>query len=379
MRNKVIVIGGVHHNTLGVIRSLGYVGIKPYVIITTTDKNPYICHSKYIEKYWILTHDSEIISLLLEKFGREKDKPIVIACADFLAAILDQHREELLSKFFIPGSVKGLLTHYMNKETMRQLAEESGLRTPRSFVLDQKNPQPVPIPYPWIIKPLVSMEGSKMDISRIYSDEDWKAYQESNHCEQIQIQQLIDKDFEYQLIGCSIGGGETLIIPGVSHCIHPSPVTNTGFLRYEPLKDAVVNFDACRKFMATVGYEGLFSMEFLRGKDGKDYFMETNFRNDGNAICVTAAGVNLPALWVKYCLGERIDTEKQKVTKTVYANPEINDFYMMATRRISFGEWIRDLRKTDVFMEYAKTDPKPFRVYARQYAWHIIKKILHIK
>lgn len=34
------------------------------------------------------------------------------------------------------------------------------------------------------------------------------------------------------------------------------------------------------------------------------YFLETNFRNDGNAFCVTESGVNLPVVWVKACLNE---------------------------------------------------------------------------
>ena len=37
--NKVIVIGGFHHNTYGLIRSLGEAGIKSYVILEP-------CHPK---------------------------------------------------------------------------------------------------------------------------------------------------------------------------------------------------------------------------------------------------------------------------------------------------------------------------------------------
>ena len=47
---KVIVIGINHHNTLGVVRSLGYKGLKSHVIIMCRQKNPYVCYSKYIVK-----------------------------------------------------------------------------------------------------------------------------------------------------------------------------------------------------------------------------------------------------------------------------------------------------------------------------------------
>lgn len=48
--NKVIVIGGFHHNTYGLIRSLGEAGIKSYVILEP-------CHPKmnwlFVSKYII--------------------------------------------------------------------------------------------------------------------------------------------------------------------------------------------------------------------------------------------------------------------------------------------------------------------------------------
>lgn len=111
----------------------------------------------------------------------------------------------------------------------------------------------------------------------------------------IVIQEYIEKEIEFQLIGCSLNSGETIIVPGVSIILRQPSNTNTGFLKYVSLKEFQYSgIENCKQFIKTIGYSGLFSMEFLRGKDGKDYFMEINMRNDGNAICVTAAGVNLP-------------------------------------------------------------------------------------
>jgi len=376
---KVIVIGGVHHNTLGVIRSLGYQGIRPYVICTTTEKDPYILHSQYIKQFWIMRED-KLVDFLVCTFHDEEEKPIIIACADSLASLLDVNLNLLREYFLLPGSsVQGRLTKFMDKETMRNQAIQSGFLTPDSVVADLRSNTEIHLPFPWIIKPLVSKNGSKTDIRRIYNQQDWRQYKQEMHYEYVQVQKLIDKDFEYQLIGCSLSGGTILIIPGVARCINPSKVTNTGFLHYEPLDGWNLPIESCRKFMKAVGYEGLFSMEFLRGKDGKDYFMETNFRNDGNAICVTASGVNLPMIWVKYKSGENINELNSIVCKSVYANPEFNDFYLMATRQISFSAWLRDIKNTDVFMEFDGTDPKPFFVLLRQYFIHCIKRVLHFK
>lgn len=48
-----------------------------------------------------------------------------------------------------------------------------------------------------------------------------------------------------------------------------------------------------------IGFEGVFEVEFLIGKDGTFYFMETNFRASAwNPTC-KFAGMPLPYLWLR--------------------------------------------------------------------------------
>lgn len=177
-----------------------------------------------------------------------------------------------------------------------------------------------------------------------------------------QVQQFLDKDFEYQLIGLSLNQGEDVIIPGCSRCIRPCPGTNTVFLHYEALDSINPPIIACKRFIREVGYSGLSSLEFLRDKDGRDYFMEMNFRNDGNAICVIASGTNLPYLWYLANIGSGYKSELEKSTfKPVYVMPEFADFKnFVANRKISLWKWFSDIAKTDCFMEFDKHDPNPF-------------------
>ena len=87
-QNKVIVIGGNHHNTLGVIRSLGYKGLKSFVIVVTDHKTPYLCYSKYVSQYQVLSSADKIVDFLL-KIKDTNSKAVVISCADFVTAVLD--------------------------------------------------------------------------------------------------------------------------------------------------------------------------------------------------------------------------------------------------------------------------------------------------
>ena len=48
MKNKVLIIGGDHHNTLGVVESFAEKGIKPYVLIYENNSHSFVLHSKHI-------------------------------------------------------------------------------------------------------------------------------------------------------------------------------------------------------------------------------------------------------------------------------------------------------------------------------------------
>lgn len=358
-QNKVIVIGGSHHNTLGVVRSLGYKGLKSHLIVITEKKRSYVCSSKYVCDYKILQSANEIVEYLL-KVRKRDSKSVIISCADFVTAVLDSNQDRLVDYYYLPVA-KGNVQLAMDKNVMASKAQACGLSIPRIFSAENmvfsSNKK-------YILKPLKSIEGSKADIKIVSCEEELSNYLSSKHCKELQIQEYIDKELEFQLIGCSLNGGESIIIPGASIIIRQPENTNTGFLKYVGFDEFDYDdFESCKKFIQSLGYSGLFSIEFIRSKDGYDYFMEINMRNDGNSICVTAAGVNLPYIWYCYCVGsENWITESGLAIQRKLVMPEFNDFSLVLKRKVSFNEWLRDIKRTDCFMEYDKTDKKPFYI-----------------
>lgn len=372
MNKTILVIGGDHHNTLAILRSLGEKGLKANLIVVSTDKKPYVCYSKYIARSIVVHSESEIKDAMYQLYSKS-DKDVVIACSDAISSYLDMNCEELSAKFVLPGAKKqGSITSLMNKDTMSQLACECGIRIPKSWIVETSLPVIDGIEYPCIVKPLVSKEGSKADIAICSKKNELVEYLKECQCERLQIQKYIVKDIEFQLIGCSINGGQEVIIPGASVILRQPQNTNTGFLRYIPKRNFTFDMGACQKFLNRTGYSGLFSMEFLRDKDGNDYFMEINFRNDGNSICVTASGMNLPYIWVLYNSGEDIKPELDYTNmKEVLVMPEFQDIHHVKVGEISLLMWIKDIIRTDRFMEFSKNDQKPFWMY-------LIKRIFRV-
>ena len=372
MNKEVIVIGGNHHNTLAILRSLGEKGVKSFLIVVSNDPKPYIGYSKYIQDKIVVKAEDEILSAMYS-LHKSLDKAIVISCADSISSYLDSNRNKLSKDFILPGSIEeGKITRLMNKNIMMQIAIESGISVPMSWIIYSTKPEIESVIYPCIVKPLVSKNGSKADIAICEERSELEQYLKHCSCKELQVQEYINKDIEFQLIGCSLNGGEEVIIPGASIILRQPKNTNTGFLRYVPIREFSYDRKSCVEFIRKTEYSGLFSLEFIRDKKGIDYFMEINFRNDGNSICVTASGINLPYIWYIYNSGQTIDKELCfDSMREVLVMPEFNDIDNAIHRRISWSKWLKDIRATDRFMEFSKHDQKPFWMY-------IFKRIFHV-
>ena len=358
--NKAIIIGGDHHNTLGVIRGLGERGVRSDLILVGKEKRTFVDVSRYLDRVSRVAIDAEAIQLLLSQYRDEEEKPVVICCSDASSGAVDESLDVLRPHFFLPGAdQQGRISTLMNKERMANLAQEVGLQVPATWY--EESPE---ITLPCIIKPLVSRKGKKDDIHICRTKEQLGVCLSQCDRDNVQVQAFIEKEFEYQLIGCATRG--EVIIPGVSTILRPCKGSNTSFLHYTPLEDGFCEIEKCRDFVRRTGYNGLFSMEFLRDKAGNDYFMEINFRNDGNAVCVTAAGMSLPYIWYLSCLGKDYSKELARAIQPVYVMPDMAELRLLVTRQISLKSYIQDWRKTDRFMEYDKQDKKPFRALIRK-------------
>lgn len=344
---RVIIVGGDHHNTLGVVWAMHEAGIRPFVIVLSELERPFVATSRYLEGSVVIHHMDVLLPTLTGQARRSSVKPVVICCHDAMAALLDEHSEELSKYAIIPcGKSPGSLKKWMDKVQMGALAESCGLNVPPATG------------FPCIVKPRLSLSGSK-DWIRVCRDAD-----QLNEClnlygaEKLQVQQFIEKTAEFQLIGCALPDG-TVLIPGVSSILRPCKGSNTAFLKYSG-PETQVDADKVKAFVRATGYCGLFSVEFVRGRDGRDYFLEMNFRNDGNAICVTRAGVNLPWIWVLGASGMDYSAQMSRKVRTVYVMPEFEELTLLSSRSISIGDFLKDLLLRNAGMDFYFWDQCPF-------------------
>ena len=261
---------------------------------------------------------------------------------------------------------------------MCEIAESVGLRVPKHIIYTKGEELPRNIEYPCITKAISSIVGGKSDTRVCYKEEELRLFVSNDHlCKTIQIEKFIDKEIEFQLFGLSLDGGKEIIIPGHSH-IHRPGIQNEFYFPYiandKSFKETLGKTNA---FIKKTQYSGLFSVEFLRGKDGNDYFLEMNFRNDGNAICVTDAGYNLPYIWCLYNSGGNYKEEiKESSFKAVNFCPDIIYFNHFLSGEIGFIEWFRTRIKSNSFTTKYRGDNKPYKKGLRKLfhdLCHIVK------
>jgi len=389
--NPVVVIGIPHHNTLGVIRALGRKGLSSsmYPVIAGKSGN-YVSKSRYIVRSNMTLIDdlTDLIGALEHLEFPTAEKAIVISCWDAAISLLDEHRMQLEKKYIIPSATGeyGSIHTLMSKELQIKAAVDAGIDVPTGVyyskldsdnnILHEWND------FPCIIKPADSIVGTKTEIHICKDKNDLLNDLETSHCNYFFIQKYIEKSMEFQLIGCSLSGGKEVIIPGYTDIIRQPSNTNTGFLKYSPISDGVITnstIERVGQFIKNIGYSGLFSVEFLKGDDGKDYFLEINMRNDGNAICVTDAGVNLPFIWYAYNAGLDYKEEASKRCVSLFCMPEFDDIIFVLKGQLSVTKWVKDINRTRSFMEYSKDDKRPFYCRLRDFLLFLTKRTFQIK
>lgn len=360
---KVMIIGGIHHNTLGVVRSFGENGIpkkniKVILVDSHFKKDNIISFSKYINKQNItyVRKNEECIDALLN--NTEEGKQTIICCSDGTAEIVISHCKELKQWYNLP-TTKLDISACMSKEEQSKIAAECGFWLPQSkvFCISDKIAWDK---FPCIIKPLKSvLGGGKADIKISNNMTELKSDLQNISSEIIQIQEYIEKKMEFQLIGCSLDGGKEVIIPGYTTIIRQPNNTNTGYLKYTPIKELSFDIDGAKKYLNKIGYSGLFSLEFIRDNNDDDYFLEINLRNDGNAYCVTTAGVNLPYIWVYYQTFHKIPNCSMTFKKTVYFMPDWNDL-RRGIKAVGVIGWLKESKHAESHAVFNKKDIKPF-------------------
>lgn len=354
-----IVFGQEHYNTLGIIRSLGEQKIKPILIVV---KGVYkiASKSKYVQRKIIVDTIEDGYQELL-KFKGAKNKALIYTSDDTITSLLDTRYYELKDDFlFFNAGRAGRVTYFMDKDHVNQLAIRHGLNVLPTFVV-KKGEIPEGIVYPVITKAINSLaSGWKGDVFVCHSDEELNNAYQHISSETVLLQKYIQKVNELCLDGFTYNEGKKTYISIASKYNYILSDTYSSYMTIENFQDSVL-LEKIQNMFSEVGFEGIFSMEFLIDKFGDLYFLEINFRNSTWSYASTKAKMNLPHLWGEKMIQGGALPEIVPIQKNFTAMVEFDDYRSrVKSKMISKRKWFKDFRHTNCLFYFNRRDLKPF-------------------
>lgn len=360
---NVIVIGADHYNTLWLIRSLGICNIRPDLIIFEKLRKSFVCHSKYVKRSIIVSDEKELLTTLLDNVTSHKQ--LLLSSSDMVTFVLDSNYEELCNNYILFNieRSKNKMPYWMNKANVLEIAKSLGVNIPQSESISimKDTIEEMHFEFPCLIKPQTSVKGKKTDFRICQNRKELNCTIESlkNNCNDVLIQRYLNRDFEFVVNGIRYNGQH--IIPGVvrktmvGNKTYKMGMTTIAFS--DPNIDNYIDVNCVKKIMDVIGYEGIYSMEFIVSK-GIPYLLEVNFRADATLYISTAGGCNLPALLYDLVFRNNTNNLYRAYTKKAFGMAEIS--YVKELPIKTPWRVIFDLCKIDSFSIFMLKDIKPF-------------------
>lgn len=361
MKNDILVcvIGGNHHNMLGIIRMLGKQNIRVCAIIVNGNKYSFCTKSKYLTSYTFAKTEEEI----LNEIKKLPKKTFLIPTGDDTAYLIDKNYKKLSKNYIVPSidNIEGQMEKYMNKFYQNEMIKSYGLKSATSYEINLEEIIPEFKKYPLIIKPLYSIDGQKDDITIINSKKELykslEEYKKKNYKRAI-IQEYINMDYEAGLNGCACNG--KVVTAAVLKKERRFPVNrgNVSYGEIIPIVESKLNLEPINNMLKDINYNGLFDIELF--VCGNNYYVnEINFRNSGNSIAYSKNGVNIPNIWLALNLNQA-DNIKLTVDEKYWFRDEILELKLLVSRNISIKQYFKALLKSKISFVFDIHDIKPY-------------------
>lgn len=367
---KIIVVGMEHYNPLGLIRILGKNGISPdYIAIKHKSKVASL--SKYVSRVHQVDSIEQAVELLLSEYGTGYDEaPVILTTDDDVQSLIDDRYEEFKDRFiFFNSGQAGRTTEFMDKKKILDVAKKNGLQILDTWSV-KKGDIPDDLTYPIITKSISpNVGGWKSDVFICESEEDLRKAFEKIESPQVLLQRYLDKKNEICIDGFSIDSGRALFNPICTTYNYNLDGYYSPYMTMHPYFLDEKTTRGIADMMAEIGFEGVYSIEFLLGPDDELYFTEINFRNSPWNCGAAKMGMPIPLLWIEAMLTGRIqDNWYRPVPKGFKAMIEPVDHRKRVLEGdLDLADWLTDFKNVECPFYQDNDDPEPFREMVRNW------------
>ena len=364
---NVILVGGNHHNGLGLARSFRRHGIRPYGIIVNPEDNvSYIAESKYWADVEQLHSDLEIVPMLMGAHRYlSKGRTVVIPWSDGAVAVIDGNSDLLSKHFIIPsiGDKRGEIVRLLDKRVQVSFLAMMGFSMLPTELIELSDYAygELPFPFPVLIKPASGIEGSKADMFVCQNSEEFETafnVLRNREFKRALVQHYLGERTEYVVDGAVFDDG---IAFTVLKNLRQWPVqfgagTFAELDRSKHINTFCANLLECFR---KDGFRGVIDVEVFEGVDHEFYINEINWRSGGRNF--VAAQSNVYPAYAYYCDVTGLTYEEEYVnTKSGWSMNEFSDIKNVLYGGVGFGEWFNDFRRSSSYAVWDARDVKPF-------------------
>lgn len=355
MRKMIIIGSSNNFNELGLVRSFGVNGIKPYGVIICNKKqwkHDWLHQSKYWKKCYRVDSGKEAIDFLIKQFSGEKEMPCVTTPVDYIVQMFDEKFEVLSSKFIIQNinNREGNITYYSNKLRQSELTRRLGFNSLASeiIILNEfdENKQ---LDFPIILKPAACGEGSKDDIVICKNMSEMAIAIDKlkrKNYRRILCQKYLENRTEIIAYGAVSKKFELVsytVLKNIRQWPESYGVGSYGVLVLDQQIQEFVNkfYHAIMQF----GYDGPLDTDIFMDNDtGNIYVSEYNWRPGGRNY--TSLGTEVYSIVLWYLLYNNIDISKYKVINKIggYTMNDSTDFNHVINGKITLKQWRKEFK-----------------------------------
>ena len=383
----------LHHGGVGIIRSLGRMGVPVYSVIK--DRFTPAAVSRYLTGAFIWRRQDLDVEQVLEGMaiiGERLQRPTIVIPTDDVAAILLAEQRALLPRWFhfphVPAQLPRTLA---NKRELHLLCRRMGIPSPeavfpgsladvREFVERAMFPVVVKVAAPWLLPQGVRSTSIARTPEQLYALYRIAERQPTpNLIFQEYIPPAHGEDWFYHgyrnvQSGCSVGfTGQKLR----SYPAFAGPTTLGKAIANDPLREQV------ESLLQAISYSGIMDLDFrLDKRDGRYKLLDFNPRIGAQfRLFEDSAGLDVArALYLD--LTGRCVRESQPIENRTF----VAEFHDLAASlsyfrqdRLTFRQWRLSLKGTREFAWLCRDDPFPFLMMCIRLLLRVVERAVRTK
>jgi predicted ATP-grasp superfamily ATP-dependent carboligase len=365
----------LYHGGLGVVRSLGRLGVRVYGVHGSTDAPA--ARSRYCRGVWTWDLDGAAAQDSIEflrGLGRKLDRPVLYTMDDPTAMLVADHADELSEAFLFPAQAAGLAQALSSKKEMVELCRRHGVATAAtSFPSSREDVVAFAdqTQFPVVVKGIDSARlertagirtlivGSREELIRRYDE--LETPDEPN----LMLQEYIPGRPEDVWMFNGYFDSESRCLFGLTGRKLRQYPAYTGITSLGTLAPNADVERTTKEFMAALGYRGILDIGYrFDARDGEYKLLDVNPRIGTTfRLFVDGAGMDVARAMYLDLTGQPVQAGSAPNGRRWLLEDYdlVSSIRYMRDRRLDLPRWLRSFQGVEELAWYARDDLAPFR------------------